>query len=135
MQGVVVTSQMKKILHNASSCVDIQHCISTKTGLTIEMMSHVQWSALSNAFENLTLFNKIQVLKFQHNWLPMGSRLKELYLLESLKCPWCGQISIPLCIPRDKLGNILTQAISNQQYIGWDNFVKGQLSKYWGKAQ
>eukprot|EP00957_Ditylum_brightwellii_P064564 4899356-Ditylum_brightwellii.AAC.1 len=52
-------------------------------------MELVQWQALGKASKNLSLHNKIQVLKFQHNWLPMAKHLHKLYPRKSVLCPVC----------------------------------------------
>eukprot|EP00957_Ditylum_brightwellii_P183061 13944160-Ditylum_brightwellii.AAC.1 len=48
---------------------------------------------------------------------------------------WIGIITSLPRIPRDKLGNHLTDAVSSQQELGWDNFMKGCISSNWSKAQ
>eukprot|EP00957_Ditylum_brightwellii_P192884 14686263-Ditylum_brightwellii.AAC.1 len=55
------------------------------------MMTMVQWDALGHAFDALTLYKKIRVLKFQHNWIPIAARLGKLYPGESCICPNCEQ--------------------------------------------
>eukprot|EP00957_Ditylum_brightwellii_P187849 14302654-Ditylum_brightwellii.AAC.1 len=54
-------------------------------------MDWVQWFALGNAFDDLSLYNKIRVLKFQHNWLPTAKWLQRLYRTESAACPVCAK--------------------------------------------
>eukprot|EP00957_Ditylum_brightwellii_P025315 1915621-Ditylum_brightwellii.AAC.1 len=38
-------------------------------------------------------------------------------------------------IPDDLVGNTLGQGIKQQANIGWDNFLKGRVSKKFGDAQ
>eukprot|EP00957_Ditylum_brightwellii_P201114 15324117-Ditylum_brightwellii.AAC.1 len=89
--GVVVTNKTKEVFRSAASCTDLPFYICKKTGWTIKMMAMVQWDALGHAFDTLTLYNKIQVLKFQHNRIPTATRLEKLYLGESCICPVCAQ--------------------------------------------
>ena len=35
----------------------------------------------------------------------------------------------------DKLTKILTEAVTEQNRIGWGNFLKGRISRLWGRAQ
>eukprot|EP00957_Ditylum_brightwellii_P110622 8437272-Ditylum_brightwellii.AAC.1 len=35
----------------------------------------------------------------------------------------------------DATGHMLAEAVSEQQFIGWDNFMKGQISSKWKLAQ
>eukprot|EP00957_Ditylum_brightwellii_P100253 7639665-Ditylum_brightwellii.AAC.1 len=44
-------------------------------------------------FESLTLYNKVRVLKFQHNWLPTAEQLGKFYHRETKLCPICAQHS------------------------------------------
>eukprot|EP00957_Ditylum_brightwellii_P058165 4410950-Ditylum_brightwellii.AAC.1 len=46
---------------------------------------------MGHAFDALTLYNKIRVLKFQHNWTPTAARLGKLYPGDSCICPVCAQ--------------------------------------------
>eukprot|EP00957_Ditylum_brightwellii_P025118 1901296-Ditylum_brightwellii.AAC.1 len=46
-----------------------------------------------------------------------------------------GITATPPRIPRDKLGDHLTDAVSTHQELGWDSFMKGRVSKDWGIAQ
>eukprot|EP00957_Ditylum_brightwellii_P143051 10900053-Ditylum_brightwellii.AAC.1 len=39
-----------------------------------------------------------------------------------------------LRIPRDKLGDKFSNAVSTQHKLGWGNFMKGRNSKDWGGA-
>eukprot|EP00957_Ditylum_brightwellii_P165687 12613377-Ditylum_brightwellii.AAC.1 len=55
----------------------------------MELIELVQWTALGRAFDGLSSYNKIRVLKFQHNWLPTAKRLHELYLSKLTLCPVC----------------------------------------------
>eukprot|EP00957_Ditylum_brightwellii_P159858 12168639-Ditylum_brightwellii.AAC.1 len=41
----------------------------------------------------------------------------------------------PPCIPREELGDLLSAAVADQHELGWDNLVKGRISKDWGLAQ
>eukprot|EP00957_Ditylum_brightwellii_P208023 15355529-Ditylum_brightwellii.AAC.1 len=79
VNDIVVTSKMKEVLRDSASCVGIYYYIKIKTGWAHEQMDWVQWPAQSNAFDGLSLYNKIQVLKFQHNWLPTAKWLQRLY--------------------------------------------------------
>eukprot|EP00957_Ditylum_brightwellii_P009356 707574-Ditylum_brightwellii.AAC.2 len=53
-------------------------------------MELVQWQALGQASENLSLHNKIWVLKFQHNWLTTAKCIHKLYPSKSALCPVCA---------------------------------------------
>eukprot|EP00957_Ditylum_brightwellii_P117396 8953942-Ditylum_brightwellii.AAC.1 len=77
---------MQDILYNASSCADINNYVRTKTGWLMELMTHVQWDAIDKAFDKITPYNKIRILKFQHNWLPTTAHLHDIYPLDSPKC-------------------------------------------------
>eukprot|EP00957_Ditylum_brightwellii_P150030 11425775-Ditylum_brightwellii.AAC.1 len=48
---------------------------------------------------------------------------------------WLGIFATPPEIPRDALGDHLTNAVSSQQELGWDNFIKGRISTDWGDTQ
>eukprot|EP00957_Ditylum_brightwellii_P135994 10370888-Ditylum_brightwellii.AAC.1 len=48
---------------------------------------------------------------------------------------WCGVDTNPPCIPRYKLGDMLTDVIASQHELGWENMIKGRISKKWGLAQ
>eukprot|EP00957_Ditylum_brightwellii_P170203 12956650-Ditylum_brightwellii.AAC.1 len=41
----------------------------------------------------------------------------------------------PPHIPCNELGEVLTDAVADQHDLGWDNMVKGRISKKWGLAQ
>eukprot|EP00957_Ditylum_brightwellii_P150033 11426041-Ditylum_brightwellii.AAC.1 len=41
----------------------------------------------------------------------------------------------PPRVPNDTMERIIRDTIEEQESVGWDNFVKGQLVKVWGKAQ
>eukprot|EP00957_Ditylum_brightwellii_P057969 4395487-Ditylum_brightwellii.AAC.1 len=82
-QGVVVTSKMQDILCNTSNCANINNYVRTKTSWSIELMAHIQCDAIGKAFDKLSLYNRIRVLKFQHNWLPTAVHLHDIYSSES----------------------------------------------------
>eukprot|EP00957_Ditylum_brightwellii_P160543 12221752-Ditylum_brightwellii.AAC.1 len=82
---------MKEAFRSAASCTDLPFYIRKKNGWSIKMMAMVQWDALGHAFDALTLYNKLQVLKFQHNWIPTATRLGKLYPGESCIYPVCAQ--------------------------------------------
>eukprot|EP00957_Ditylum_brightwellii_P068164 5174102-Ditylum_brightwellii.AAC.2 len=48
---------------------------------------------------------------------------------------WCWAKTTPPCIPSDELGNLLSDAVADQHKLRWDNLIKGQISKTWGRAQ
>eukprot|EP00957_Ditylum_brightwellii_P107673 8214189-Ditylum_brightwellii.AAC.1 len=48
---------------------------------------------------------------------------------------WLGIVATPPEIPRDALEDHLTDAVSSQQELGWDNFTKEHISTDWGDAQ
>eukprot|EP00957_Ditylum_brightwellii_P202085 15328509-Ditylum_brightwellii.AAC.2 len=141
--------------------------------------STVQWSAIDAAFNYLTLLNKVRAIKFQHNWLPIGTWMKKLSPSKSSCCPictsheedwehmfqcshelacsacthmyaklhielmksktncliqnvliykfqqWCGDKTTPPTVPDDELGNILQEALAEQNGLRWMNFAKG----------
>eukprot|EP00957_Ditylum_brightwellii_P099654 7590563-Ditylum_brightwellii.AAC.1 len=41
----------------------------------------------------------------------------------------------PPRIPCNELREVLTDAVADQHELGWDNMVKGRVSKKWGLAQ
>eukprot|EP00957_Ditylum_brightwellii_P194168 14786967-Ditylum_brightwellii.AAC.1 len=48
---------------------------------------------------------------------------------------WCG-VKIPLpCTLCNELGEVLTDAVTDQHELGWDNMVKERISQKWGLAQ
>eukprot|EP00957_Ditylum_brightwellii_P208376 15357090-Ditylum_brightwellii.AAC.1 len=51
-------------------------------------------------------------------------------------CQWCklNCDTIPE-IPSDATGDLLCTMVEYQAEIGWDNFVKGRVSKHWSFAQ
>eukprot|EP00957_Ditylum_brightwellii_P008494 644713-Ditylum_brightwellii.AAC.1 len=38
-------------------------------------------------------------------------------------------------IPNDDVGEVIGDAVEDQQIIGWDNFMKGSISIQWKMAQ
>ena len=46
-----------------------------------------------------------------------------------------GTLQPPRQCHNDKLTNTLAEAVKEQNKIGWNNFMKGRISKKWGKAQ
>eukprot|EP00957_Ditylum_brightwellii_P059506 4517822-Ditylum_brightwellii.AAC.1 len=48
---------------------------------------------------------------------------------------WCGDDTTPPKIPTDPLGVLLTEAVAEQNELGWENLVKGRISMKWGMAQ
>eukprot|EP00957_Ditylum_brightwellii_P117292 8945646-Ditylum_brightwellii.AAC.1 len=48
---------------------------------------------------------------------------------------WCGVKTTPPCIPSDELGDLLSDAVADQHELGWDNLMKGQISKTWSCTQ
>eukprot|EP00957_Ditylum_brightwellii_P067597 5131225-Ditylum_brightwellii.AAC.4 len=134
VNGMIVTSKMQDVLQDASGCVDIQNYAQIKTRWVPEMMDWVWWQAIGSAFDSLSLRNKIRALKCQHNWLPTMAHLHSLYPSESPFCPicaeanedwrhlinliiykveqWLGIPETPPRIPRDKLGDYLTDSVS-----------------------
>eukprot|EP00957_Ditylum_brightwellii_P089466 6812981-Ditylum_brightwellii.AAC.1 len=48
---------------------------------------------------------------------------------------WLGIVVTPPEIPRDALGDHLTDAVSSLQELRWDNFMKGRISTDGGDAQ
>eukprot|EP00957_Ditylum_brightwellii_P050644 3839379-Ditylum_brightwellii.AAC.1 len=49
---------------------------------------------------------------------------------------WCNlPYGMPPFIPRDATGVILSDAVKNQGYLSWDNFMKGRIAKEWYQAQ
>eukprot|EP00957_Ditylum_brightwellii_P061158 4640697-Ditylum_brightwellii.AAC.1 len=38
------------------------------------------------------------------------------------------------CISNDEVGDVIRDAVEDQQIIGWDNFMKGQISIRWKVA-
>ena len=47
----------------------------------------------------------------------------------------CGTLQPPRCCHNDKLMHMLAEAVKEQNKIGWNNFMKGRISKKWGAAQ
>ena len=43
--------------------------------------------------------------------------------------------SFPEAAPHDKIARNLQIAVTEQNEIGWVNFLRGRISKYWGKTQ
>eukprot|EP00957_Ditylum_brightwellii_P048796 3702137-Ditylum_brightwellii.AAC.1 len=48
---------------------------------------------------------------------------------------WCGDDTTPPGIPTDPLGVLLTEAVPEQNDLGWENLMKGRILKKWGMAQ
>eukprot|EP00957_Ditylum_brightwellii_P126350 9632399-Ditylum_brightwellii.AAC.1 len=44
-------------------------------------------------------------------------------------------ISTPLRVLQGEMGECIAEALNSQNVLGWDNFAKGQRSKYCGNAQ
>eukprot|EP00957_Ditylum_brightwellii_P002631 202265-Ditylum_brightwellii.AAC.1 len=68
---------------------DIEGYVKRKTSWTWQQINLVQWLTVNAAFTDLTLLNKISVLKFQHNWLQTGKCTKEFRPGKSSTCHVC----------------------------------------------
>eukprot|EP00957_Ditylum_brightwellii_P108921 8309442-Ditylum_brightwellii.AAC.1 len=122
----------------------------------MELMDQVRWSALGKFFEGLTLCNKVQesavcpvcateIETWEHMFqckhdttctarLHMIGKLG-IGLKKMKTNNMCGVETTPPHIPRDELGDLLSNAVVDQNELGWDNLIKGQISKTWGHAQ
>eukprot|EP00957_Ditylum_brightwellii_P129062 9844879-Ditylum_brightwellii.AAC.1 len=80
---------MQDILQNAANCTDICKYVKQKTGWTWSFFESVQWATVEASFHDLTLLNKVRVLKFQHNWLQTGARTHKFNPKESAQCLIC----------------------------------------------
>ena len=47
----------------------------------------------------------------------------------------CGNLQPPRQRHDDKLTKLLSEAVQDQNKIGWNNFMKGRTSPKWGEAQ
>eukprot|EP00957_Ditylum_brightwellii_P064865 4920852-Ditylum_brightwellii.AAC.1 len=44
---------------------------------------------------------------------------------------WCGDnISTPPRVTQDEMGECIAEVLNSQNALSWDNFAKGQISKY-----
>eukprot|EP00957_Ditylum_brightwellii_P083838 6372617-Ditylum_brightwellii.AAC.1 len=48
---------------------------------------------------------------------------------------WCGDDTTSPGIPTDPLGVLLTEVVVEQNDLGWENLMKGRISKKWGITQ
>eukprot|EP00957_Ditylum_brightwellii_P136040 10374449-Ditylum_brightwellii.AAC.1 len=112
------------------------------------------WDALGRNLMKQHLFNQIRLhlLCCPHDEL-IAIRTLAVTKFESspLKCKtapiihstlvykllqWLGLATdSPLDIPSDQLGTILSTAVEEQAKIGWEIFIKGQISIHWGDVQ
>ena len=46
-----------------------------------------------------------------------------------------GNLQLPRQRHNNKLTKLLTEAVQDQNKIGWNNFMKGRMSQKWGEAQ
>eukprot|EP00957_Ditylum_brightwellii_P052066 3949362-Ditylum_brightwellii.AAC.1 len=58
----------------------------------MELITHVHWDVFGQAFDKLSLYSKIRVLKFQHNLLPTMACLHDIYPSKSPKFPICAHL-------------------------------------------
>eukprot|EP00957_Ditylum_brightwellii_P194774 14835971-Ditylum_brightwellii.AAC.1 len=110
-------------------------------------MEMILWESLGYALEQQKLQAKcghndaiairsLAVIKFKADL----SKFKTCPIIKQVliyKVPqWC---KLPLngapLVPGDATGIALHQAIDKQHKIGWDNFIKGRVSKKWSVAQ
>eukprot|EP00957_Ditylum_brightwellii_P163115 12420517-Ditylum_brightwellii.AAC.2 len=58
-------------------------------------------------------------------------RLVILYKLKQ----WYDLVTDPPKLPQDPIDFIFMDAVEEQNSLGWNNFMKGRMSKQWGEAQ
>eukprot|EP00957_Ditylum_brightwellii_P121964 9301364-Ditylum_brightwellii.AAC.1 len=52
--------------------------------------------------------------------------------IAAIRSPICCK---PPIVPQDEMGLLLSEVLETQNELGWDNFAKERISKFWGKAQ
>eukprot|EP00957_Ditylum_brightwellii_P035562 2696229-Ditylum_brightwellii.AAC.1 len=80
---------MKQFLCDSYTGSDIFEHTWTKTGLSIDDMNKVDWDNLGITLEQWQLFNKVQLVKFMHNWLNTDHQKKQINTIAVDTCPIC----------------------------------------------
>ena len=55
-------------------------------------------------------------------------------IMNWMLCPY-GNLPMPRWRHHNRLTDLLTEAVQEQNQIGWNNFMKGRISHKWGEAQ
>eukprot|EP00957_Ditylum_brightwellii_P152466 11606239-Ditylum_brightwellii.AAC.1 len=83
---------MQEILQDMLTCSDLKWYIKKKTGWMEDDFQEVNWKAHSDAFESLTLKNKMRITKYLHNWLYIGEKKQTFNASNTAKCPVCTTV-------------------------------------------
>eukprot|EP00957_Ditylum_brightwellii_P210230 15364701-Ditylum_brightwellii.AAC.1 len=119
----------------------------------------VCWEANKSAIRFVHLGKQICIIKFQYNWLSIGTqkvksdksasaaptaiaaRTAAILKLKSALYDHCMSPSTVAChinstqLPTDAIGQRLQIAVAGQTSLGWLSFIKGRVSKKWAEAQ
>eukprot|EP00957_Ditylum_brightwellii_P026392 1996383-Ditylum_brightwellii.AAC.1 len=74
----IITGKLYHLLWDKYSLLDITTHTYSKTNMTVEEIDLIDWNNVGIALEQQYLNNKVQLVKFMHNWLNIGHQKSSL---------------------------------------------------------
>ena len=191
IEGERITSDMKKTIREKTHGKQLKNYIIERNKWSESTFNKVDWDNFEIVMKRMKNSSKTRIIKFLHDWLPVGYQQRHIYVDRDPSCPTCNNCKIEKvdhifrCKERqktraecfthmknnlskintndnitstiikgikhwvsgfrqefqvtfptqDKLLHRIQLAVLEQNEIGWNNLLKGRISKYWGLAQ
>eukprot|EP00957_Ditylum_brightwellii_P062961 4778421-Ditylum_brightwellii.AAC.1 len=114
---ILTGTRMKKLFPSKSSCCFI--CTSNEENW--EHLFHCSHELVYSAHTHMYAKLHADLMKSKTNCLIQSILIYKFQ-------QWCGNKTTSLTVPNNELGNILQEALEEQNVLGWMNFAKGRFS-------